>query len=94
MCYTNITFLEFMSIEGIKTLFTYVSALILGIIASLVSLMVPMKEEVPQLLKKPVPTPILLEETRSLSKEEETTMSGSFIKEFEILMSSRSGNGK
>jgi len=80
-----------MDIQGLKTLIASISALVLGIIISLVSLLAPMKEEVPQLMKKSAPTPILTEQTRELSKEESSTMSASFIKEFETLVSSQSG---
>jgi len=83
-----------MPIQGLQTFFAYISALILGIVASLASLLVPMKEEVPQLFQKPVPTPVLTEQTRELSREEQATMSASFIKEFEMMMSSGSGERK
>lgn len=83
-----------MDIQGLKTLIASISALVLGIVISLVSLLVPMKEEIPQLIKKSAPTPILTEQTRELSKEESSTMSASFIKEFETLISSGGGGGR
>jgi len=80
-----------MSIEGIKPLIVYAVALFLGVITSLFSLISPLKEEIPELMKKPTPTPILSEQTRELSKEESSTMSASFIKEFEMMISSGGG---
>lgn len=80
-----------MSIEAIKTVLVYLAALTAGIVTSLVSLITPMKQEVPQLMRQPTPTPYFTESTRELSREESTTMSASFIKEFETLVSSGSG---
>ncbi|MCJ7826424.1 hypothetical protein MUP56_02300 [Patescibacteria group bacterium] len=80
-----------MSIQGIKPLIVYAVALFLGVLTSLFSLISPLKEEIPELIKKPTPTPVLTEQTRELTAQEQATMSGSFIKEFEMLMSSQSG---
>jgi len=83
-----------MSIEGIKSLIVYAVALLLGVLTSLFSLISPLKEEIPELMKKPTPTPVLTEQTRELTASERATMSGSFIKEFEMMMSSGSGERK
>jgi len=80
-----------MNIQGLKTFVAYVVALALGIVASLVSLISPIQQEVPQLMKQPTATPFFTERTRELSKEESSTMSASFIKEFEVMMSSGGG---
>jgi hypothetical protein len=83
-----------MDIQGVKTFVAYMVALALGIVASIVSLISPIREEVPQLMKQSTPTPFFTENTRELSKEESSTMSASFIKEFETLMSSGAGERK
>jgi len=83
-----------MSFEGIKHAIVYLTALCLGIAASFVSFITPIKEEIPELLKKPTPMPVLEERAQMLSQEEQATMSGSFIKEFEMIVSSRSGEEK
>jgi len=83
-----------MSIQGLKPLILYAVALFLGVITSLFSLVSPLKEEIPELIKKPTPTPVLSEQTRELTATEQATMSGSFIKEFEMMMSSGGGERK
>jgi len=80
-----------MPISGIKTIVASLSVVVLGIMTSLFSLISPMKKH---LLETPEPTPAFTEETRTLSKEEQSTMSASFIKEFESILSSRSGEKK
>lgn len=83
-----------MAIEGIRTAVMSFIALILGIGASLVTLVNPMKEELPLLMKDPTPTPMLIEQTRQLTPQEQATMSANFIKEFEMIVSSGSGERK
>jgi len=83
-----------MSIEGMKTFIVYTIALLAGILTSVVSIVSPIKDEVSQLMKQPTTTPFFTEETRTLSQEESSTMSASFIKEFETLVSSGSGERK
>ena len=80
-----------MSIEGMKTFIVYTIALLAGILTSVVSIVSPIKDEVSQLMKQPTTTPFFIEETRALSQEESSTMSASFIKEFEVMMSSGGG---
>ena len=83
-----------MPIQGIKTFIVYVAALILGIVASIISLATSMRQEVPLIFQKPAPTPVLMEQTRELSEIERSTMSASFIKEFEMMMASEGGEKK
>jgi hypothetical protein len=80
-----------MPISGIKTIVASLSVVVLGIMTSIFSFISPMKKH---LLETPEPTPTFTEETRALSKEEQATMSASFIKEFETILSSRSGEKK
>lgn len=67
-------------------------AVLFGIITAIVSFFIPIKEEIPQIIHKSNPTPSITEELRVLTKEEQATMSASFIKEFQMIISSRSGN--
>jgi len=83
-----------MLMEAIKSILLYTSALIFGLASPLLTLITPMRQEVPQLLKHPTPPPILTEQTRELSKDEQATMSASFIKEFETMMASGEGERK
>lgn len=83
-----------MPTQGIKTFFASVAALVLGIAASLMALASLMKQEIPRLLQKQAPTPILTEQNRALSQDESSTMSASFIREFEMIVASESGEKK
>jgi hypothetical protein len=83
-----------MPIQGLKTFIASIAALFLGIAVSILSFVTPIQEETIRLLKKPMPTPILTEQTRGLSREEQATMSASFIREFEGMMASGGGEKK
>jgi len=83
-----------MDITGLKAVLSSILALILGFVASLIALITPMKEEAPQLLTRDTPTPTVAETTRTLTHEEAATMSASFIREFELMQSSGSGEQK
>jgi len=79
-----------MSTEGIQSFILSITALFLGIFTSVISLVNPMKEELPLLMKNPTPTSVLIEQTRQLTPQEQATMSANFIKEFEMMISSDS----
>jgi len=80
-----------MLIEGFHIVSASVISFLLGIITSLISFVTPIRQEVPQLIKKPDATPMIVEEIRTLTKDEQTTMSASFIREFEGMISSNAG---
>jgi hypothetical protein len=81
-----------MSAEMIQSIVQYWVTVFFGIITAIISFFTPIQEELPQLINKPNPTPSITEEIRVLTREEQTTMSASFIKEFQVIISSRSGN--
>lgn len=78
----------------VQTVIKYLLALIFGIIASIVAVTVPVKEELMRLITKPTPTPTITEQVRALTREEAATMSGDFIREFETMMASGTAGGR
>lgn len=84
-----------MSFGGIKIALLYLATICLGAVASFTFLLNSnMKQELPHIIEKPTPTISVTEEQLELTQEEASTMSASFIKEFETLLASRSGEKK
>ncbi len=81
-------------VEFFSSILRALSTIGLGILTAMSTLIHPITQELPHLVDKPTPTPVIVEELRQLTREEQATMSGSFIKEFESLLSSGSGRRK
>ena len=90
VCYTQFSGLRMIP-DLVHRFLASTIAFLLGIFASVAALASPITEELPGLFTTPRPVPMVTERPRELTREEATTMSASFIKEFEGLMASGAG---
>jgi len=74
--------------QTLKHMFLYGCVILAGIIISIIFLTAPIQKKIRTFNQQPIPTPHIQEEKQSLTKEEQATMSASFIEEFRTLMSS------